>query len=315
MLSYHCKYKDCTDTFGRVGDYTRHVRRFHWKGRNGVLEIARQRVLEGSHEEAEAHVLLETTADEGYIEVLEDIQPMTFPVEDNRFVIAPQSSPPPSEEGLDGDATGEESDEPPTDTIEQFAEPLAMFPVLSRDITRNCAGTNPWTPFASKEDFWFAWWSRQNPSLSKSRINDFLRMLRDDTFDIRKVTFTSADKVMEKADELVKHENIVPWQQGSITISGSTNENLNGLTVTFLYRDVLQVIKNLFAREDLDIVLRPKQELDGDGLRIFNEPWTGDRWARYQVMFWFMNMYCGRPNGSVQICSVQLTRRPCWPRS
>jgi hypothetical protein len=277
MDSYHCSYGECTMTFNRQSDCTRHIRRYHWHGTDGVRELAIQRVLQTS-ENVETDSYECTLASE---EGLDNIAPLTFPTHDIRFVTRPL----PIDERDDIDSQRELCDEPSNGTDHDFADPLQMFPFYSRSARHN-DGTegNPWSPFTTKEDFWFAWWSRTNPGLSKPRVNAFLRVLRDDTFDFRNVTFTSADKMLQTVDDLVLGEGIVPWVEGRITLTGSGSQSWQGLTVTFLYRNVLHVIKSLFARADLDIVLRPKSEVDSAGLRSFNEPWTGYRWARYQVM-------------------------------
>jgi hypothetical protein len=86
----------------------------------------------------------------------------------------------------------------------------------------------------------------------------------------------------EMEDKLVEAEGVTPWQTAEVPVPPMDGGNASDESVLLYYRNPVDVVRKLFGREELRVVLRPQKLSDGAS-RIYNEAWTGQRWARYQV--------------------------------
>lgn len=164
---------------------------------------------------------------------------------------------------------------------DEFDNPLSLG--YCKDLRVEGDDVSFFAPFKSREEFYFAWWCNQNPPIPASRLDTLLSMLKDDKFDFRKISFTSAYSMKKALRDMVEHESNSPWKVGSVPLRWPEKPNWDGEKVHFAYRDVIGVVKNILGRKDLQIVLKPKLVKDSDGDRIYDEPWTGERWAQMQV--------------------------------
>ncbi|KAI8917615.1 hypothetical protein DFJ77DRAFT_439105 [Powellomyces hirtus] len=80
------------------------------------------------------------------------------------------------------------------------------------------------------------------------------------------------------------------WRQTQQEVPGPSNCSWANKTTTMHHRSALAILRQLFACNNLTMQLTPKQEYDMNGNRIYNEAWTGDRWARIQNQI---------PNGAI----------------
>lgn len=272
-MAVHCSIPGCFKVFYSQRDYNYHLTAGHIRQR---ADLRSQILLQIAGESNAVPSSIESA------NLLRFAPEVTYPSFDDRYepLSDQDDSDSESEEEAPEAETAGNLIEDANTSEEELLDPIGLFDDVHSDKERP---DHPWHPFATKEDFWFAWWSRMTPSLSKSRINEFLRVIRDLSFSMQNITFSSAQVLDRKVDELAVIEHIVPWQQHSIVITGSEIERLNGETVPFFYRDTLEVVRTLFSRGDLDICLRPKREYDEGRSRVYNEAWTGERWWELQV--------------------------------
>lgn len=140
--------------------------------------------------------------------------------------------------------------------------------------------------FRNREEEWLVNWLRTGDKISESRINSLLVALRDPDMDLRKVQFTNAKNVWLAADTAARlHDSHLKtdWEEAEIVVQGPSGRSWANKTVTFHHRPILEVLRQLFGRPDLDVQLSAKHEFDHSGQRIYNEAWSGNRWIRIQV--------------------------------
>ncbi|KAJ3152711.1 hypothetical protein HDU86_005466, partial [Geranomyces michiganensis] len=107
----------------------------------------------------------------------------------------------------------------------------------------------------------------------------------DRSLDLRKVTFKNAQEAWRRVDAVAagyEIERQTDWQHCDIMVKGPLNRSWANKPQKFHYRPALQIITELFGRQDLDIQLKAKQEYNKSQHRLYNEPWTGIRWERMQ---------------------------------
>jgi hypothetical protein len=145
---------------------------------------------------------------------------------------------------------------------------------------------NPFFPFRNREEFEFAEWTRDGQKIPDHRINKLLEMFRNPAFNTRNIGFTNANGMWTRADQLVAsfaESEGMEFRLSVLKTEGPTECSWANKEVPFYHRSPLDVIRHLFGRLDLEVQLKAQREYNDNNERLYNEPWTGDRWERIQV--------------------------------
>lgn len=214
----------------------------------------------------------------------EDSQPAVEAImdgPDTRYQLRPDAL----EVHASGDSIpGIESDGSESDAWE-CDEAAELWTATSPEEVAEKVKRDPFYPFKNVEEMWFANWAQTVTKLSLPRINALLEALRNPVMDLRKITFRTGEAMWKKVDALANEQGAAAWTETPIAVEGPKGSTYGGKTALVTHRPLVDVVKGLFQRDDLDIRLRAKKAFNdmNPPERLYNEAWTGDRWSRIQV--------------------------------
>jgi hypothetical protein len=204
---------------------------------------------------------------------------------DSRFQL-PDEEPPAgsevSDDAFDSEAPSDSDDES-TVAADERAQSDQVFSI---PLPIDAPGTDG-VPTWNAEEEWLVTWIKKS-GISQARVTELFAMLRTGALDLRKQRYPNARSFFAAIDKAAAAESsassAIAWKVEKFNVDGPRQRSWANKTVAFHYRPALEVVKDLFRRDDLNIRLRAGAvETNAAGQRVLDEAWTGDRWRRIEV--------------------------------